>query len=133
MEIFFIKTFVTEPHQEGICLFSYFPKVGSYLKNLQMASFYIKLKHKSMSTQYIIIIYCVIKKSHHLCNISIIACLIWYFFDIYITNKFQTNMVSIQEMLIGDVQEETEEKIDIEHGFPHLTAISSSDEDNMPK
>ena len=42
-------------------------------------------------------------------------------------------MVSIQELLIGDVKEETEEKIDIEHGFPHPTAISSSDEDNMPK
>ena len=42
-------------------------------------------------------------------------------------------MVSIQEMLLGDVKEETEEKIDIEHGFPHFTAISSSDEDNMPK
>ena len=54
-------------------------------------------------------------------------------FDIDITNKFQTNMVSIQEMLIGDVKEETEEKIDIEHGFPHLTAISSRDEDYMPK
>ncbi len=42
-------------------------------------------------------------------------------------------MASIQEMLVGDVQEETEEKIDIEHGFPHLTAISSSDEDHTPK
>jgi hypothetical protein len=31
-------------------------------------------------------------------------------------------MVSRQEMLIGDVKEETEEKIDIVHGFPHLTA-----------
>ncbi len=49
------------------------------------------------------------------------------------TNKFQTNMVSIQEMLIGDLKEETEEKIDIEHGFPHHTAISSSDEDHTPK
>ena len=54
-------------------------------------------------------------------------------FDINMTNKFQTNMVSIQEMLIGDIKEETEEKIDIEHGFPHLTAISGSDEDHMPK
>jgi hypothetical protein len=45
------------------------------------------------------------------------------------TIKFQTNMVSRQEMLIGDVQEETEAKIDIEQGFPHLTAISGSDED----
>jgi hypothetical protein len=42
-------------------------------------------------------------------------------------------MVSIQEMLIGDVKEETEEKIDIEHGCPHLTAIFSREEDNMPK
>jgi hypothetical protein len=49
------------------------------------------------------------------------------------TIKFQTNMASILEMLIGDVQEETEEKIDTEHGFPHLTAISGSDEDHMPK
>ena len=42
-------------------------------------------------------------------------------------------MPSIEEMLIGDVQEETEEKIDIEHGFPHLTAKSGSDEDHMSK
>ncbi len=42
-------------------------------------------------------------------------------------------MVSIQEMLIGDVKEETEEKIGTEQGFPHLTDISSSDEDHMPK
>ena len=42
-------------------------------------------------------------------------------------------MVNIQEMLLGDVKEETEEKIDIEHGFPHLTAISSSDEGHTPK
>ena len=49
------------------------------------------------------------------------------------TITFQTNMASIQEMLIGDVKEETEEKIDIEHGFPHLTALSSGDEDHMPK
>ncbi len=42
-------------------------------------------------------------------------------------------MVSIEEMLIGDVKEETEEKIDIEHGFSHLPAISSSDEDHTPK
>ena len=42
-------------------------------------------------------------------------------------------MVSIQEMLLGDVKEETEEKIDIEHGFPHLTATSSSDEDHLSK
>ena len=42
-------------------------------------------------------------------------------------------MVNIQEMLLGDVKEETEEKIDIEHGFPHLTAISSRDEDHMLK
>ena len=42
-------------------------------------------------------------------------------------------MVSIQEMLIGDVQEETEEKIDIKQSFPHLTAISGSDEDHTQK
>jgi hypothetical protein len=42
-------------------------------------------------------------------------------------------MVSIQEMLVGDIKEETEEKIDIEHGFPHLTAISRSDEDHTLK
>ncbi len=42
-------------------------------------------------------------------------------------------MASIQEMLIGDVQEQTEEKIDIEQGFPHLTAKSASDEDHMSK
>ncbi len=42
-------------------------------------------------------------------------------------------MVSVQEMLNGYGKEETEEKIDIEHGFPHLTAISSSNEDHMIK
>ncbi len=42
-------------------------------------------------------------------------------------------MVSIEEMLIGDVQEETEEKIGTEQGFPHLTAKSGSDEDHMSK
>ena len=61
---------------------------------------------------------------------SVIFCLIWCFLTEDITNKFQTNMVSIQEMLIGNVKEETEEKIDIEHGFPHIT---SSDEDHTPK
>jgi hypothetical protein len=59
--------------------------------------------------------------------------LIWYFVTLYIANKFQTNMVSLQEMLIGDVKEETEEKIDIENDSPYLTAISSSDEDHVPK
>ena len=49
------------------------------------------------------------------------------------TITFQTNMVNIQEMLIGDVKEETEEKIDIENDFPCLTAISGSDEEHMPK
>jgi hypothetical protein len=49
------------------------------------------------------------------------------------TIKFQTNMASIEEMLIGDVQEETEEKIGTEQGFPHLTAKSGSDEDHMSK
>ncbi len=72
-------------------------------------------------------------KYNHLCNISINCLFDLVLVDIDINNKFQTNMVSIQEMLIGDVKEETEEKIDIEHGFPHLTALSSSDEDNMPK
>jgi hypothetical protein len=42
-------------------------------------------------------------------------------------------MASIEEMLIGDVQEETEEKIGTEQGFPHLTAKSGSNEDHMPK
>ncbi len=42
-------------------------------------------------------------------------------------------MTSIEEMLIGDVQEETEEKIGTEHGFPHPTAKSGSDEDHMLK
>jgi hypothetical protein len=68
-----------------------------------------------------------------LCNILLNCLFDLVLFDIDITNKFQTNMVNIQEMLIGDVKEETEEKIDIEHGFPHLTAISSSDEDHTPK
>jgi len=53
------------------------------------------------------------------------------------TITFQTNMASIQEMLIGDVQEdvleETEEKIGTKQGFPHLTAKSGSDEDHMSK
>jgi hypothetical protein len=49
------------------------------------------------------------------------------------TIKFQTNMASIEEMLIGDVQEETEKKIGTEQGFPHLTAKSGSDEDHMSK
>ncbi len=35
-------------------------------------------------------------------------------------------MASIQETLIGDVQEETEEKIGTKQGFPHLTAKSGS-------
>jgi hypothetical protein len=42
-------------------------------------------------------------------------------------------MVSIQGMVFEAIKEETEEKIDIEHGFQHLTAISSSDEDHIPK
>jgi hypothetical protein len=72
-------------------------------------------------------------KNNHLCNISLNCLFDLVHFDIDMTNKFQTNMVSIQEMLIEDVKEETEEKIDIEHGFPHLTAISSRDEDHTPK
>jgi hypothetical protein len=42
-------------------------------------------------------------------------------------------MASIQEMLIGDVPEETEEKIGTEQGFPHLTAKSGSNEDHLSK
>ncbi len=42
-------------------------------------------------------------------------------------------MVSIQEMLVEDVKEETEEKVDIENDSPYLTAISSSDEEHTPK
>ncbi len=53
---------------------------------------------------------------------SVIFCLIWCFLTEDITNKFQTNMVSIQEMLIGNVKEETEEKIDTENDSSYLTA-----------
>jgi hypothetical protein len=42
-------------------------------------------------------------------------------------------MASVQEMLIEDIKEETEEKIDIENFSLFLPAISSSVEDNMPK
>jgi hypothetical protein len=42
-------------------------------------------------------------------------------------------MVSMQEMLIEDVKEELEEKIDIENFSLFLPAISSSDEDHTPK
>jgi hypothetical protein len=42
-------------------------------------------------------------------------------------------MASVQEMLVEDIKEETEEKIDIQNDFPNLTAISSSDEEHMPK
>jgi hypothetical protein len=42
-------------------------------------------------------------------------------------------MASVQEMLVEDVKEETEEKIDIENHFPYLTPISSSDEEHMAK
>jgi hypothetical protein len=42
-------------------------------------------------------------------------------------------MVSIQEMLIRDVKEETGEKIGIKNDFSDLTAISSSDEEHMLK
>jgi hypothetical protein len=52
---------------------------------------------------------------------------------ISLQSLFQTNMASIEEMLIGDVLEETEEKIGTEQGFPHLTAKSGSDEDHMSK
>jgi hypothetical protein len=42
-------------------------------------------------------------------------------------------MASIQEMLFEDIKEETKEKIIIENDSSHLAAISSSDEDLMPK
>jgi hypothetical protein len=42
-------------------------------------------------------------------------------------------MASIQGMVFEDIKEETEEKIDIEHGFPYLAAIYGSDEDHIPK
>ncbi len=42
-------------------------------------------------------------------------------------------MASVQEMLVEDVMEETEEKIDIENHFPYLTPISSSDEEHIAK
>jgi hypothetical protein len=42
-------------------------------------------------------------------------------------------MASIQGMVLEDIKEETEEKIDIENDFPCLTAISSSGEEHMPK
>jgi hypothetical protein len=56
-----------------------------------------------------------------------------YFVTSYIPNKFQTNMVNVQEMLIEDVKEETKEKIDKENDSPYLTGISRGDEDNMTK
>ncbi len=42
-------------------------------------------------------------------------------------------MASIQGMVLEDIKEEKEEKIDIENDFPCLTAISGSDEEHMPK
>ena len=42
-------------------------------------------------------------------------------------------MVNVLEMLIGNVKEELEEKIDIENFSLFLPAISSSDEDHTPK
>jgi hypothetical protein len=42
-------------------------------------------------------------------------------------------MVIVQEMLIGNVKEELEDKIDIENFSLFLPAISSSDEDHTPK
>ena len=61
-----------------------------------------------------------------------------YFFvlvlcNIVIAEKFLTIMASDQEMLFEDIKEEIEEKIDIQNDFPNLTAISSSDEEHMPK
>jgi hypothetical protein len=48
-----------------------------------------------------------------------------------IANKFQINMVSLQEMLIGDVKKETEKKIDSENFSLFLHAISSRDKEHM--
>ena len=62
-----------------------------------------------------------------------------YFFVLVLCNivpiaeKFLTIMASVQEMLFEDIKEEIEEKIDIQNDFPNLTAISSSDEEHMPK
>ncbi len=42
-------------------------------------------------------------------------------------------MVSIQEMLIGDVKQETEEKIYVNNDSPYLIAMPSSDEGHMSK
>jgi hypothetical protein len=42
-------------------------------------------------------------------------------------------MVSIQEMLIRDVMEETEEKIYVNNDSPYLIAMSSSDKGLMLK
>jgi hypothetical protein len=42
-------------------------------------------------------------------------------------------MVSVKEMLIGNVKEEAEGKIDIKNFSPFLPVISSSDEECMPK
>jgi hypothetical protein len=42
-------------------------------------------------------------------------------------------MASVQEMLFEDIKEEIEEKIDIQNDFPNHTAISSSDEEHLPK
>jgi hypothetical protein len=53
--------------------------------------------------------------------------------NIVIAEKFLTIMASVQEMLVEDIKEEIEEKIDIQNDFPNLTAISSSDEEHMPK
>ncbi len=50
-------------------------------------------------------------------------------YDHQISDKYGQHRGSI----IGDVQEETEEKIGTEQGFPHLTAKSGSDEDHMSK
>ena len=84
-----------------------------------------------MSTQYYYHLLCYQERVIIFVILHKIVCLIWYFFDIDITFKFQTNMASIEVQ--EDVQEETEEKIDTEQGFPHLTAKSGSNEDHMPK
>ena len=82
----------------------------------------------------VLTIYCIINKEKIVFVYISFNCL----FDLVLCNisfagKFQTNMASIQGMVLEDIKEETEEKIDIENDFPCLTAISGSDEEHMPK
>lgn len=83
----------------------------------------------------ILIICCIINKGKIVFGHIL---LLNYFFvlvlcNIVIADKFLTIMASVQEMLVEDIKEEIEEKIDIQNDFPNLTAISSSDEEHMPK